>query len=149
MSPLRQTPIAFTSGTFSLEGVVTQPVDLAGDLPAALLCHPEPHLGGTMASPVIEAVVRGLTERGFLTLRFNYRGIGESQGESGLGAGELEDAKAALKVLRSWPGVDRKKIVVVGYSFGAGIAVRLALRERKAVRASAAARGRALGVDDR
>lgn len=138
MSPLRQTPISFTSGAFSLEGVVTQPVDPAGDLPGILLCHPEPHLGGTMASPVIEALVRGLTERGFLTLRFNYRGIGESEGESGLGAGELEDAKAALKILRSWPGVDRKRIAIVGYSFGAGIVVRLALREKKAVRASVA-----------
>ena len=73
-----------------------------------------------------------------LTLRFNYRGIGESEGKSGLGVGELDDAKEALKVLRSWPGVDRNKVAIVGYSFGAGIVVRLALREKKAVRACVA-----------
>lgn len=130
---MRQIPISFKSGGLSLEGVVTQP-DTEGDWVGIVLCSPEPQLGGTMESPVIGALVRGLSERGFATLRFNYRGIGSSEGESGLGHGELDDARAAIKMLQSWPGVDKSKIVTVGYSFGAGINARLALREKKSIR---------------
>lgn len=130
---MRQIPISFKSGGLSLEGVVTQP-DTEGDWVGIVLCSPEPQLGGTMESPVIGALVRGLSERGFATLRFNYRGIGSSEGESGLGRGELDDARAAMKMLQSWPGVDKSKIVTVGYSFGAGINARLALREKKSIR---------------
>lgn len=130
---MRQIPISFKSSGLSLEGVVTQP-DTEGDWVGIVLCSPEPQLGGTMESPVIGALVRGLAERGFATLRFNYRGIGASEGESGLGHGELDDARAAMKMLQSWPGIDESKIVTVGYSFGAGINARLALREKKSIR---------------
>lgn len=137
MASAHQTRISFPSGENVLEGVVSAPEGIAGRLPGVLLCAPEPHLGGTMESPVVQSLVQGLDARGYVTLRFNYRGVGESQGGYSLGVGEVEDARAALKVLRGWPGVDRRRVGLVGYSFGAGIAVRVALRER-AVRATVA-----------
>ena len=91
-----------------------------------------------MESPVVKVLVQGLAERGLLTLRFNYRGVGSSEGETSLGPGEVEDTRAALKVLRSWPTVDRNRVGVVGYSFGAGISVRVLMREEKVLRAGVA-----------
>ncbi len=135
---MRQTPIAFRAGKLSLEGVISQPDELQGPLPGVLICHPEPHLGGTMESPVIGTLVQALADNGLLTLRFNYRGVGSSEGATSMGPGEMEDARAALKVLRSWPNVDRRRIAVVGYSFGAGISVRMLVRERRVLHAGIA-----------
>lgn len=137
MSVVPQVRISFKVGGRALEGIVSHPQGVAGPVPAALLCHPEPQLGGTMESAVVKALAWALNSRGFLVLRFNYRGVGESEGTFSMGVGELEDALAALKVLRAWPGADGRRVGVVGYSFGAGIAVRMALRAR-AVRACAA-----------
>jgi alpha/beta superfamily hydrolase len=136
MSPIRQTPVSFKSQGLSLEGIIVHQAGVSGPLPGVVVCHPEPHLGGSMESAVVQAIVRGLADAGFLALRFNYRGIGDSEGTSGLGPGELEDALAATKMLRSWRGVDKSKVAVVGYSFGAGIAARVAIKDRKNVRAS-------------
>ena len=130
--------MGFRAGKLDLEGVISQPDELEGPFPAVLICHPEPHLGGTMESPVIAALVQGLAARGLLTLRFNYRGVGASEGETGLGPGEMEDARAALRLLRSWPTVDRNRVAVAGYSFGAGISVRVLVREEKSLRAGVA-----------
>ena len=135
---MRQTPIAFRAGKLNLEGVISQPDEIGGPFPSVLICHPEPHLGGTMESPVIDALAYGLADRGLLTLRFNYRGVGSSDGATSMGPGEMEDARAALKVLRSWPGVDRTHVAVAGYSFGAGISVRLLAREQRVLRAGIA-----------
>ena len=135
---MRQTPIGFRASKLSLEGVISQPDEMSGPFPGVLICHPEPHLGGTMESPVIDALVRGLADWGLLTLRFNYRGVGSSEGATSMGPGEMEDARAALKVLRSWPGVDRGRTAVVGYSFGAGISVRMLAREQRVLRAGVA-----------
>ena len=137
MSVARQVRISFRAKGLGLEGVISHPQGLSGPMPGILLCHPEPHLGGTMESAVIQALARALSGRGFLVLRFNYRGVGQSEGKFSMGVGELEDARAAFKVLRTWPGVDGDRMGIAGYSFGAGIAVRAALRE-KAIQAAVA-----------
>ncbi|MBI4235773.1 MAG: alpha/beta fold hydrolase [Chloroflexi bacterium] len=137
MRVAREMRVSFKARDIALEGIVAQPETAAGRAGAVLLCSPEPHLGGTMEGGVVQALARALTERGFLVLRFNYRGVGQSEGKFGMGVGEVEDARAALKVLRSWPGVDGGRVAVAGYSFGAGVAVRIALRA-KAVQAAVA-----------
>ena len=64
--------------------------------PIALLLHPHPEHGGTMNNKVIYQMYHAFARRGFSTLRFNFRGVGRSQGQFDRGEGELSDAAAAL-----------------------------------------------------
>jgi len=138
---VRQTAVNFFStDDLTLEGIIAEPSgeeipEGGGDLPGVIFCSPEPHLGGTMLSPVIEALTREVTPRGFVSFRFNYRGVGESQGENALGEGQVADALAAIDMLREWPGVDGGRIGIVGYSYGASIALRAAAQQADGVRA--------------
>ena len=138
---VKQTAINFFSADdLTLEGIIAEPTgeeipEGGGDLPGVVFCAPEPHLGGTMLSTVIEALTREVTPRGFVSFRFNYRGVGESQGENALGQGQTDDALAAIEMLREWPGVDGERIGIVGYSFGAAVALRVAAREPEGLRA--------------
>ncbi|MBI4201632.1 MAG: alpha/beta fold hydrolase [Chloroflexi bacterium] len=72
-----------------------------------------------MESPVVLAMAKALDQRGIGSLRFNFRGVGESQGEFTNGQVEWRDVAAALEVLKRWPGIDRRRLAVAGYSFGA------------------------------
>jgi alpha/beta superfamily hydrolase len=78
-------------------------------------------LGGNFNDSVVIEICRAADTMGIATLRFNFRGVGESQGEFTNGAEEHQDAKAALDVLRRWPGIDKKNIAMVGYSLGAAV----------------------------
>ena len=118
---MRQTAIAFRSGKLTLEGVLSVPQELAGPFPALLVCHPLPTLGGDMDNPVVTAVCRRADQEAIATLRFNFRGVGDSEGEYGGGDEEQKDIRAALDVLRRWPGLDRKRLGIAGYSFGASV----------------------------
>ncbi len=94
---------------------------------AVLLCHPHPLYGGTMHSAVVLAIAKVLAERGgdrVATLRFNYRGVGTSEGAYSKGIGETEDARAAIRELRR--RVPRAKMTVCGYSFGTWVGLRAA-----------------------
>ena len=142
MSPIRRTAINLrTSGGLTLEGIVGGPAGESrsglpdGDLPGVLFCAPEPHLGGTMQSPVVEALVRAIAESGLMTFQFNFRGVGGSEGEVSLGHGQVEDASDAFDVMRDWPGVDADRLAIVGYSYGAGVAIRMALENGEGLKA--------------
>ena len=138
---MRQTALNFFStDDLTLEGIIAEPSggeipEGGGDLPGVVFCSPEPHLGGTMLSPVVEALTREVTPRGFVSVRFNYRGVGESQGENALGQGQVSDALAAVEMLREWPGVDERRIGIVGYSYGGSIALRAAAQQPDGVQA--------------
>ena len=97
------------------------PADSGSWMPAIAVCHSHPMLGGDMNSPIVTAVCRAASDEGFMTLRFNFRGVGESDGEFSNGKDEHNDVKSALNVLSRWPGVNRKRIGVIGYSAGASI----------------------------
>lgn len=102
----------------------------AGDAArAVLLCHPHPLYGGTMHSAVMVALTRGLAERGeaVATLRFDYRGVGESEGSYGEGLGETQDARAALRLLCA--RFPQALVAVAGYSFGTWVGLRAAAIE--------------------
>ena len=77
--------------------------------------------GGDMESPVVTAICKAAVAEGIASFRFNFRGVGESEGEFSNGEGEREDLKSALNMLKRWPGIDRKRLAVAGYSFGASI----------------------------
>ena len=70
--------------------------------PIALLLHPHPQFGGTMNNPIVHSLYYMFAERGFSVLRFNFRGVGRSQGLFENGAGELSDAASALDWLQSF-----------------------------------------------
>jgi uncharacterized protein len=98
----------------------------------ALLCHPHPLYGGTLHNKVVHRLAGTLHELGVAVLRFNFRGVGKSAGTHGRGEGELDDARAALVWLRERHPDARRWIG--GFSFGAGIAARLAASEPDAER---------------
>ena len=130
---MRQAAIGFASEKLSLEGVLTTPAKVPPPYPGLLVCHPHPMLGGNMHNPVINAICRAADDEGMATLKFNFRGVGESEGEFSNGRGEQKDLKAALRVLGRWPGVDSDRLALVGYSFG-GSVVLTGLRHYKAAR---------------
>jgi alpha/beta superfamily hydrolase len=90
---------------------------------AAVVCHPHPLYGGTMHNKVVYRMARGLRLAGVATLRFNFRGVGLSEGQHGHLTGEIEDARAALAWLRErYPGLP---FALAGFSFGARAITRL------------------------
>ena len=95
--------------------------------PIALILHPLPQLGGNMNNPVAYQLYHQFVDRGFSVLRFNFRGVGRSQGEFDEGLGELSDAAAALDWLQSL-SVDARQCWIAGYSFGAWIGMQLLMR---------------------
>lgn len=99
----------------------------APNAPVALILHPDPEKGGTMNNRMTYTLFQIFKERGFSVLRFNFRGVGRSQGESGAGEGELCDAAAALNWLQS-VNKNTSGVYVAGFSFGAWIAMQLLMR---------------------
>jgi alpha/beta superfamily hydrolase len=94
---------------------------------AVVLCHPHPDMGGTMNAPLLLALRDDLVRRGWAVLRFNFRGIGASEGEPSTGVAEIAETEAALaEVRRRIPGVE---VAVAGWSFGGAVAVRSAERD--------------------
>jgi uncharacterized protein len=94
---------------------------------AVLLLHPHPQHGGTMNNKVVYTLFRAFTRNGFAALRFNFRGVGKSQGAWGGGAGELADAAAALDWLQA-ANPEAESCWIGGFSFGAWIAMQLLAR---------------------
>lgn len=95
--------------------------------PIALVLHPHPQYGGTMNNKVVYNVYQSFVQRGFAVLRFNFRGVGRSQGEYDGGTGELSDAAAALDWLQSF-NANARACWIAGYSFGAWISMQLLMR---------------------
>jgi alpha/beta superfamily hydrolase len=127
---LRQNPVFFPCGELTLQGLCYLP-DSDGVFPAVVLCHPHPLYGGSMDNNVILAVSSALVERSTIAFAFNFRGVGDSQGKYGDGIAELEDARAAISWLVSHPEVDGKRLGLLGYSFGAAVALPVACYDEK------------------
>ena len=98
---------------------------IVADPRVAVVCHPHPQHGGTMDNKVVTTLVRSLHLAGLGVLRFNFRGVGSSDGEYAEGDGEAEDLAAVVEHLRT-TGVER--IWLAGFSFGAWISIRMADR---------------------
>ena len=123
----RLKPVFVHGRAGALEGLLQErpgaPVALA-----AVVCHPHPLYGGTLHNKVVHRTAAVLHELGAAVLRFNFRGVGKSEGSFEQGRGELDDARAALEFLRErHPGARQW---LAGFSFGAWIAARLAAEER-------------------
>jgi alpha/beta superfamily hydrolase len=95
--------------------------------PVALILHPHPQFGGTINNQIVYHLYYSFVQRGFSVLRFNFRGVGRSQGLFDNGAGEMLDAAAAL----DWMQAINKEATtcwIAGVSFGAWISMQLLMR---------------------
>ncbi len=95
--------------------------------PLAMILHPHPERGGSMNNKVVYQLYQTFVNRGFATLRFNFRGVGRSQGVYDRGEGELSDAASALDWLQTIH-TDAPQCWVAGFSFGAWIGMQLLMR---------------------
>jgi alpha/beta superfamily hydrolase len=95
--------------------------------PIALVLHPHPRFGGTMNNQIVYRLFYMFQERGFTCLRFNFRGVGRSQGFFDHGVGELADAAAALDWIQTLHP-DSRGVWIAGFSFGAWIGMQLLMR---------------------
>lgn len=114
-------PITFSSHDgLKLEGLIYHFAD-DEKRPAAIVCHPHPLYGGNMRNPLVAAVARTLADHGFVTLRFNFRGVGESEGVHGDGYGERQDVAGAVDALMGRSDVHSERVYLAGWSFGAQV----------------------------
>ena len=106
--------ITLPSGQYRLEGYWQAG---AGDK-GVVITHPHPLYGGTMNNPVVEAIQNAYQQNGYATLRFNFRGVGGSQGTFDNGFGEQEDVRAAIAYVTD---MNISAVDLAGYSFGAWV----------------------------
>ncbi len=120
---VRETPLFIDGPSGPLEALYLDVADARG---AVLICHPNPVQGGTMLNKVVSTLQRTARDAGYVTLRFNYRGVGQSAGSHDMGEGEVADAQAAAAWLQAaHPGLP---LVLMGFSFGGFVATALAGR---------------------
>jgi hypothetical protein len=110
-----------------LEAILVHPE--APPVAAAVVCHAHPLHGGMMHFKVVYRAAKALQSAGLAVLRFNFRGVGRSEGAHDHGFGEQEDARAALGVMQErFPGLP---LVLGGFSFGAVMALLVAARDER------------------
>jgi len=107
-------PVFFMSDTLQIQGLLqSRPGDKG-----VVITHPHPLYGGSMHNNVVESLVHAYQQAGYATLRFNFRGVGSSQGRYDDGQGEQEDVNAALHYLAEQ---GTNVVDLAGYSFGAWV----------------------------
>ncbi|MCC6074688.1 alpha/beta hydrolase [Pseudomonas sp. GCM10022188] len=120
---LTETSLLLDGPCGPLEALYLDRADARG---LALICHPHPLFAGTMHNKVVSTLQRAARDAGYATLRFNFRGVGQSAGEHAHGEGEIDDAEAAARWLRErHPGLP---LTLLGFSFGSCVAACLAGR---------------------
>ena len=117
--------IVFSGAAGRLEGRYSPASE--DNAPVALLLHPHPQHGGTMNNKVVYTLFHAFLHCGFAALRFNFRGVGRSQGHFDRGEGELADAASALDWLQA-TNPNARACWVGGFSFGAWIGMQLLMR---------------------
>ena len=106
--------IIFPAGAHNIEGLLEKNSATNG----VVISHPHPLYGGNMHNNVVISITKTYQKMGYSTLRFNFRGVGNSQGSYGDGVGEQEDVRAAVSYLA---GLSINRIDLAGYSFGAWV----------------------------
>jgi alpha/beta superfamily hydrolase len=111
---MKEERVVFTSQKLTIEGLISESQGQKG----VVVTHPHPLYGGSMNNNVVESVVQAYRERGYTTLRFNFRGVGRSGGVYDNGTGEQEDVRAAVAYLTQ---LGKTSIDLAGYSFGSWV----------------------------
>ncbi|MHB8139146.1 MAG: alpha/beta hydrolase [Smithellaceae bacterium] len=122
---IKEEKVFWKNGSLSGEGLWQR---TAGDS-GVVICHPHPLMGGSMHNNVVETIRDVFSSSDYCTLRFNFRGVGESTGYHDEGRGEKQDILSACAFIKS-QGVE--KIILAGYSFGAWVCCRL-LKDKPAL----------------
>lgn len=122
--------VSFPSDDIFLEGELLIPGGTS-PFPCVIVCHPHPLYGGNMMNNVVTAICKELNNRSVAAFRFNFRGVGNSDGTFGGGISEQKDVEAALDYVLSIPDIDTGMIGLAGYSFGGGVALPVALRNEQ------------------
>jgi uncharacterized protein len=111
-------------------GALECALDQASDAPnaaprgLAVICHPHPQFGGTLDNKVVQSLARAFVQLGYTSVRFNFRGIGASEGAWDEGRGEIDDALAVVHAYRA----SGQALVLAGFSFGGYVASQAAKR---------------------
>jgi alpha/beta superfamily hydrolase len=100
------------------------PVDAIAPRGLAVVCHPHPLHGGTMNNKVVQTLARAFVQAGWRSVRFDFRGVGESAGHWDGGVGEIDDALAVVRAFRT----SGQPLALAGFSFGAYVASQVAAR---------------------
>lgn len=127
----QSSPLSLQGPAGRLEALLETPAEPAPARGAMLVCHPHPQFGGAMTNKVAHTLARCALMEGLAALRFNFRGVGESEGDFADGTGETEDALALYEWLRREQ--PQMSVVLAGFSFGAAVALRLAARVEAAL----------------
>jgi alpha/beta superfamily hydrolase len=109
----------------TLQGELWLP-DSGDQVAGVVVAHPHPQRGGSMDSNVVMAICQGLYSAGIAFMRFNFRGVGGSEGRYGEGIDEANDIRGALSFLAEQPRIDSARIALAGYSFGARVSLGVA-----------------------
>ncbi|MBI5583350.1 MAG: alpha/beta fold hydrolase [Deltaproteobacteria bacterium] len=116
----KETRVTFPSGDLLLEGLLARGAGGRG----VVISHPHPLYGGEMRNHVVSIVQEVFAGKGWTTLRFNFRGVGRSQGKYAEGVGEQEDVRAAVRYLQ---GLGIQELYLAGYSFGSWVNAQAAM----------------------
>ncbi len=106
--------VVFESGDLKLEGLLDRAEGDAG----VVITHPHPQYGGSMQNNVVESLVKAYKKACYTTLRFNFRGMGRSEGHYDEGVGEQADVRGAVAYLKD---LGMTALHLAGYSFGAWV----------------------------
>ena len=122
--------IRFPCGSLMLEGKFGLP-EGKGPLPAVVICHPHPLYGGSMDNNVVYSIYCALIEASISSFRFNFRGVGGSEGKYDRGNGEQQDVYSAIDFVAARDEVDPDRIGLVGYSAGSGYSLLTGIRDNR------------------
>jgi len=116
---VRSENILLTGAVGNIEAIIDHQQDMINDDYIAVCCHPHPQHGGAMGNKVIYTASRVLATCGLISIRFNFRGVGKSEGEYADGIGEQADLAAVV----DWCRIEysQRKLILCGFSFGAYI----------------------------
>ena len=113
---------AFEGPAGRIECAIDAPADAARGV--AVICHPHPQHGGTLDNKVAQTLARAAVQLGYRAVRFNFRGVGQSEGTWDEGRGEVDDALAVVAQHRE----AGQPLLLAGFSFGAYVAAQAATR---------------------
>lgn len=124
--PAHNAELRLSGQAGNLQATLDFPPETLPHTPIAVICHPHPPDGGSMSNKVVSTLAKAFNDSGHIALRFNFRGVGASEGAYDGGPGELADCLAVLDWVRAV--APQRPLALAGFSFGAWVALLAAAR---------------------